>query len=194
MSPRYDIPKAAPEPLLAGAAVPEQRRPGERGRLAARLARGARAGRGARARARRCAPPCASWRSHNGRGPPAAAAVEVVNRAAARLAPRVDADGRVSIASDGRRARRPGRRGVRRDARRQLGAAQGLPQLSLVVLRLLAEPIGRLVLDAALRQPREDARLPPPQPLTKTSRSSASSAFWTCRRFSASSQIAERSP
>ena len=43
-------------------------------------------------------------------------------------------------------------------------SAEGLPQprLPLGLLRLLAEPLGELVLDAALRQPDEDARLPAP--------------------------------
>jgi hypothetical protein len=39
-----------------------------------------------------------------------------------------------------------------------------VPQLLLVVLRLLAEPLGDLVLDAALRQPQEDARVPKSPP------------------------------
>jgi hypothetical protein len=39
-----------------------------------------------------------------------------------------------------------------------------VPQLLLVVLRLLAEPLRDLVLDAALRQPQEDARVPEPPP------------------------------
>ena len=101
----------------------------------------------------------------NSGGPPATAAVEVVNRAAARLAPRVDGASRVSIVSHGDALDDVVAGGVRRDARRQLGAAQGLPQLSLVVLRLLAEPFGRLVLDAAVRESSEDARLPAPQAL-----------------------------
>src|SRR6266540_6553378 len=64
-----------------------------------------------------------------------------------------------------RRRRRPKRNHghrARGHARRQLGAAEGMPQLPLVLLRLLAKPLGNLVLDAALRQPHKDARLPPP--------------------------------
>jgi hypothetical protein len=37
-----------------------------------------------------------------------------------------------------------------------------VPQLQLVLLRLLAEPLSELVLDEDLRQPEEDARVPPP--------------------------------
>jgi hypothetical protein len=43
-----------------------------------------------------------------------------------------------------------------------LAALEGMPQLLLVVLRLLAEPLGHLVLDAALRQSHQDARVPQP--------------------------------
>jgi hypothetical protein len=39
-------------------------------------------------------------------------------------------------------------------------ALEGVPQLPLVLLRLLAEPLGDVVLDAALREPEEDARVP----------------------------------
>src|SRR5205814_2975071 len=71
-------------------------------------------------------------------------------------------------APDRRRRRARGERPARpcdrnradRDARRHLAAAEGLPQLRVVLLRYLQEPIGELVLDAALRQPAEDARLP----------------------------------
>jgi hypothetical protein len=40
-----------------------------------------------------------------------------------------------------------------------VGPLEGLSQLPLVVLRPLAEPIGDVVLDAAVRQPDEDARV-----------------------------------
>jgi hypothetical protein len=39
-------------------------------------------------------------------------------------------------------------------------AAEGVPQLPLVLLRLLTESVGYVVLDAALRQPQEDAGIP----------------------------------
>src|SRR5205085_1944732 len=62
------------------------------------------------------------------------------------------------------RRRRPARsrrrRRVRSDPRGNLAPTQGLPQLQVGLLRLLQEPLRELVLDAALRQPAEDARLP----------------------------------
>ncbi len=100
MSPRYDIPKAAPEPLLRVQqflnSVDLENEvdwlPGwleERG-LGAELER---------AEALRTA--LRELAIANSGGPSAAAAVEVVNRAARRLAPRVDGSSRVSIVSDG---------------------------------------------------------------------------------------------
>jgi predicted RNA-binding Zn ribbon-like protein len=100
MSPRYDIPKAAPEPLLRVQqflnSVDLENEvdwlPGwleERG-LGSELER---------AEALRTA--LRELAIANGGGPSAAAGVEVVNRAAGRLAPRVDGNGRVSIVSDG---------------------------------------------------------------------------------------------
>ena len=52
---------------------------------------------------------------------------------------------------------------LRGDARRDVGAAEGVPELPLVLLRPLAEPLGHLVLDAALREPAEDAGVPQAQ-------------------------------
>src|SRR5207245_1102094 len=46
------------------------------------------------------------------------------------------------------------------DTRRHLGATQGLPAVSLALLRLLEQPLGEVVLDAALRQSLENSRLP----------------------------------
>ena len=63
---------------------------------------------------------------------------------------------------DGRRARPTPRACARSVDRRQLGAAEGVPELQLGVLRLLAEPVREVVLDAALREPREGPRLLPP--------------------------------
>src|SRR6476646_3232424 len=61
------------------------------------------------------------------------------------------------------RSTRPHRRDhPRRDARRHVAPAQGMPPLPLVVLRPVAEPIRDLVLDATLRQPREDALVSAP--------------------------------
>ena len=83
-----------------------------------------------------------------------------MNAAARRVSMQVDSSGAVTR-GDRRRRARPGRRDrARRDARRELGAAEGVPQLPLVVLRQVAEPLGHVVLDAALRQPHEDARVP----------------------------------
>ncbi len=92
---RYDVPRAAPEPLRAVQRVREQHRPGARARLAGRLVRRARAGR----RARACTPHCVR-RSVRSRSPTTGcaldpAAVETMNAAAARLKLRVDDDGRV---------------------------------------------------------------------------------------------------
>ncbi len=100
MSPRYDIPKAAPEPLLQVQRflnsidlehevdwLPEWL--DERG-LASELPR-ARALRGA----------LRELAIANNGDPPAAAALDVVNRAATRLAPRVDSGVRVTIAGAG---------------------------------------------------------------------------------------------
>ena len=91
-----------------------------------------------------------------------AAAREAFNRAAERASLRLDHDG--ELRAHGRGDALDGVVAVvsRRDDRRHVGAAQGVPQLQLVVLRLLAEPVGDVVLDAALRQPLEDARVPPP--------------------------------
>jgi len=100
MSPRYDIPKAAPEPLrqvqqfLNSIDLENEVDwlPGwlaERG-LEKELARAA----ALRTALRELAI------ANNG-DPPDRAALEVVSRAAARVAPRVDAGARVSIASDG---------------------------------------------------------------------------------------------
>ena len=67
----------------------------------------------------------------------------------------------------GRRARRgvrpgPGDR-LRRARRRHLHAAEGVPAraLRLGLLRLLAQPLGPVVLDAHLRQPHQGRDLPP---------------------------------
>ena len=100
MSPRYDIPKAAPEPLRRVQQflnsvdlendvdwLPDWLE--ERG-LGSELER-AQELRGA---LRRLA-------IGNNGDPPTAAALEVVNRAAGRLAPRVDAAGRVDVVSEG---------------------------------------------------------------------------------------------
>ncbi len=159
MSSRYDVPRAAPEPLRAvqlfvnsidreheldwlddwfaehgPVAEPERARPLREAFRALALA--------------------------NNGVPLDPAAVETLNAAAARLSLRLDADGRPQFARR-RRLARPARRDrLRRDARRFVGPAQGLPQLPLVVLRRLAEPVGDLVLDAALRQSREDAHVP----------------------------------
>ena len=100
MSPRYDIPKAAPEPLLRVQqflnSIDLEKEvdwlPGwldERG-LAPELER---------ARTLRSA--LRELAIANNGDPPAPAALEVVNRAAARLAPRVDAGGRLRIVGDG---------------------------------------------------------------------------------------------
>jgi predicted RNA-binding Zn ribbon-like protein len=100
VSPRYDIPKAAPEPLLGVQqflnSVDLENEvdwlPGwleERG-LGAELER---------AEALRTA--LRELAIANSGGPSATAAVEVVNRAASRLAPRVDGASRVSIVSHG---------------------------------------------------------------------------------------------
>jgi predicted RNA-binding Zn ribbon-like protein len=100
VSPRYDIPKAAPEPLLGVQqflnSVDLENEvdwlPGwleERG-LGAELQR---------AEALRTA--LRELAIANSGGPSATAAVEVVNRAAGRLAPRVDGASRVSIISQG---------------------------------------------------------------------------------------------
>jgi predicted RNA-binding Zn ribbon-like protein len=100
VSPRYDIPKAAPEPLrrvqqfLNSIDLENEVDwlPGwleERG-LASELERAEELRSALRALA-----------IANSGGPSAAAAVEVVNRAAGRLAPRVDGSSRVSIVSDG---------------------------------------------------------------------------------------------
>ena len=59
-----------------------------------------------------------------------------------------------------RRARHDRRRGLRRDPRRQLGALQGVPELRLGVLGRVAQPLGGVVLDAALRQPPQGEAAP----------------------------------
>ena len=197
MSPRYDVPKAAPEPLRQVQRFlnsidlehEDDWLPAwldERG-LGADLerARGLREALRALAIANNgtAAPPAAVGRRERG-GRPACATRR-------RRGPRRDQWAR-------QRGRRGARVRARGDARRQLGAAEGVPQLPLVVLRLFAEPVGRVVLDAAVREPCEDAGLPPtPRRVVarvQTPSNRVSSAFWTCRRFSASSQIAERSP
>jgi len=100
MSPRYDIPKAAPEPLRRVQKflnsvdlenevdwLPDWL---EEHGMAAELER---------AEALRTA--LRELAIANSGGPAATAAVEVVNRAAGRLAPRIDGESRVSIVSDG---------------------------------------------------------------------------------------------
>ena len=100
MSPRYDIPKAAPEPLLGVQQflnsvdlenevdwLPDWLE--ERGLSSER------------GRAEELRSALRELAIANGHGPPAPAAVEVVNRAAARLTPRIRLDGRVGIASEG---------------------------------------------------------------------------------------------
>src|SRR5205823_9549632 len=74
-------------------------------------------------------------------------------------------------AGRGRRpARADPRRRLRGDARRQLVAAEDVPAVRLGVLRLLAQPLRKLVLDADLRQPTEAARLPQSQAERRVSR------------------------
>ena len=160
MCPRYDVPRAAPQPLRAVQQFVNSIDRRARARLARRLVRRARPGRRARAR------PSAA------RGVPLARARE--QRPATRPRGRRDAErsGRATVASPGRRRRHVRfddggdpldhlvAVALRCDARRLVAAAEGLPQLPLVVLRRLAEPLGDLVLDAALRQPREDQDIP----------------------------------
>ena len=102
-------------------------------------------------------------------------AVATVNDAAAALAIGLDDDGRVRIsAGDALGADRRG--GGHGHARRNLAAAQGLPQLRLELLRLLEEPLRELVLDADLRQPAQDAGVPPAEGCAVSRRS-----WWRAR-------------
>ncbi len=85
---------------------------------------------------------------------------------AAQLTMRFDAGGaglaRACRGGSGGSARPHPRARPRSVDRRQLGAAEGVPELQLGVLRLLPQPLCEVVLDAALRQPGEGARLLPP--------------------------------
>ena len=100
MSPRYDIPKAAPEPLRQ---VQEFLNSVDLEKgvdwLPAWLEERGLGGELARARALREA--LRELAIGNSGEPPTAAALEVVNRAAERLSPRVDAEGHLSIVTGG---------------------------------------------------------------------------------------------
>ena len=100
MSPRYDVPKAAPEPLLqVQQFLNSVDLENEVDWLPAWLDERGLDGELERARALRHA--LRSLAIANNGPAPEAAAVEVVNAAAARLEPQVDAGGSVRIASDG---------------------------------------------------------------------------------------------
>ena len=106
--------------------------------------------------------------ANNGQGGPGAdAEAKALSAAADAARLTIDFDeGRARAAGAGPRRHPRPRRGrlSRDDGRRHVAPPEVLPQrqLPLVVLRLLEEPLGHLVLDAALRQPDEDARVPPP--------------------------------
>ena len=91
---------------------------------------------------------------------------------------------RAEARTRGRRHRRSLRtarqRGRDRDARRQLGAPEGVPQLPLGLLRRVEEPLGPLVLDVPLRQPAEDEGVP-----AQAAISPSRLATWTCSTGSA---------
>ena len=91
----------------------------------------------------------------------------VLRRAADRAGFTLDLEA-PALAADCDRRRRPARPRardrLRGHGRRLVEPAEGLPEprLPLGLLRLLPQPLGELVLDAALRQPHEDPCVPPP--------------------------------
>ena len=154
MSPRYDVPNAAPAPLReVQVFVNSIDRENGVEWLPEWLAENGLEAQLGRARALR-----ESLRAlvvANNALPLETGAVEAFNAAAARLRLELDESGRARVGGAEDRARPDRRDHARCDARRNLVEAQGVPPLLLVVLRPLAEPLGRVVLDAALRQPRK---------------------------------------
>ena len=159
MSPRYDVPNAAPEPLrqvqLFVNSIDRENGVDWLPEWLAERGLEARARPGARSCARRCARSCSRTTALP------------LERGARRGRSTPPPRGcRLELDEDGPRARRRGGDPLDRIVAIALGAmldgtlvaAEGVPQLLLVVLRLLAEPLGDVVLDAALRQPHEDAR------------------------------------
>ena len=161
MSPRYDVPERRTRAAARGAAVREQHRPGARGRLAARLAGRARARRlssTARSALREALRALVAREQRRCRS--TTGAVETFNAARRAAAPPARRIG-PRAGRDGRRSRSTGSsRSPRCDARRHLASAQGVPHCRWSFYDRSPNRSGDVVLDAALRQPREDARVP----------------------------------